>query len=190
MIVNLSCTEFIDVLSSSEPAPGGGGAAAMTGSMGVALAGMVASLTLKSKKYEDVHDEMHEIKLQTEKIQKRLLELVDVDAAVFTPLAAAYKIPKDDPMRTEILENALIGACSPPLTIMRVCANAMEIFPVLREKGTKMALSDVDAGETLCKAAIKAASLNVTINTQLMRDRAKAEEMNNLTQRMVEEWNY
>lgn len=188
MIADMNLAEFINVLSSEEPTPGGGGASALTGAMGVALAGMVASLTLNSDKYKDVHAEMRDIKAQTDSLQARLLNLADVDAAGFAPLAAAYKIPKDDPMRAEILEDALIGACSPPLTIMRVCANAMELFPVLRKKGSKMAVSDVDAGEALCRAAIKAASYNVFINTKLMKDRTKAESMNTVTQRMVEEW--
>jgi len=187
MISKMDLSAFIDVLSSSEPTPGGGGASAVTGAMGAALAGMVASLTLKSAKYSDVHTEMADIKSQTDKLQMRLLELADEDAAVFAPLAAAYKIPKDEPGRDETLEKALVYACSAPLDIMSACADALKLFPVLREKGTKMAVSDVDAGEILCKSAIRTASFNVFINTKLMKDRAKAEETDNLTRKMVEE---
>ncbi|MCL2080847.1 MAG: cyclodeaminase/cyclohydrolase family protein [Oscillospiraceae bacterium] len=188
MIADLKLSEFIEALSSSKPVPGGGGASAVTGAVGAALAGMVSSLTLLSERHGDVHDEMEEIKARTDQLQSRLLELADEDAAVFAPLAAAYKIPKDAPGRVITLETALLSACGPPLEIMRVCAEVMELFPVLRERGAKMAISDVYAGEILCKAAIKSASFNVFINTKLMKDREKASETDRLAHGMVEQW--
>jgi formiminotetrahydrofolate cyclodeaminase len=188
MIAKMKVGTFINALSNSDPTPGGGGASAVTGAMGVALAGMVASLTYKSDKYVDVHDEMAEIKAQSDKLQMRLLELADEDAIVFAPLAAAYKIPKEIPGRGITLENALVDACSVPFEVMNVCVEALRLFPILREKGTKMALSDVYGGEFLCKAAIKTASFNVFINTKLMKNKAKAKELDDATWRMVEEW--
>ena len=41
-----SCREFVAVLASNEPAPGGGGAAALVGAVGTALGNMVGSLTV------------------------------------------------------------------------------------------------------------------------------------------------
>ena len=46
----LSCEEFIDILASKEPVPGGGGASALVGGIGMALGNMVGSLTLGKKK--------------------------------------------------------------------------------------------------------------------------------------------
>ena len=40
-MLNRTCREFIDVLASREPVPGGGGASALTGAIGIALGGMV-----------------------------------------------------------------------------------------------------------------------------------------------------
>ena len=41
-----SCREFVTVLASDAPAPGGGGAAALVGAIGTALGNMVGSLTV------------------------------------------------------------------------------------------------------------------------------------------------
>ncbi|MCL1888004.1 MAG: cyclodeaminase/cyclohydrolase family protein, partial [Kiritimatiellaeota bacterium] len=45
-----SCRDFITALASKEPVPGGGGACALVGALGMALGNMVGSLTLGKKK--------------------------------------------------------------------------------------------------------------------------------------------
>ena len=49
-----TCTEFVEVLSSKAPVPGGGGASALVAAVGTALGNMVGSLTVVKKKYADV----------------------------------------------------------------------------------------------------------------------------------------
>ena len=55
-----SCREFVTVLASDAPAPGGGGAAALVGAIGTALGNMVGSLTVGKKKYAAVEAEIEE----------------------------------------------------------------------------------------------------------------------------------
>ena len=43
-----TCTEFVEVLASKAPVPGGGGASALVGAVGTALGNMVGSLTAVS----------------------------------------------------------------------------------------------------------------------------------------------
>ena len=107
----------------------------------------------------------------------RFLELVDADAEAFAPLAKAYGIPKDDPTRTEVMENALKVACGVPMDIMRACGEAIDIIEEFAAKGSKLAISDAGCGAILCKAAMQAASLNVFINTKSMKDRDCAEAL-------------
>ena len=57
-----TCTEFVEVLASKAPVPGGGGASALVGAVGTALGNMVGSLTVGKKKYADVEEEMWELK--------------------------------------------------------------------------------------------------------------------------------
>ena len=101
-----SCREFVTVLASDAPAPGGGGASALVAALGTALGNMVGSLTVGKKKYADVEAEIVALKAKCDALQTELLDQVPADAEGFVPLAKAYGIPKDDPSRPEIMEKA------------------------------------------------------------------------------------
>ena len=179
---DITCSEFINVLASNAPAPGGGGAAALCGAVGTALGNMVGSLTVGKKKYADVEELMQDLKGRCDKLQAEFLALIDEDARCFLPLAAAYRLPKDTPeelaVREAELERCSALACEVPLKIMEKCAEAMDIIEVFALKGSTMAVSDAGCGMIICKAAMQAASLNVFINTKDMKDRAEAESFN------------
>ena len=173
-----SCREFVTVLASSEPAPGGGGASALVAAIGTALGNMVGSLTVGKKKYADVEAEIVALKEKCDKLQNELLDQVPADAEGFVPLAKAYGIPKDDPTREEVLEAATITACQVPMRIMELCCESLDAISVFAAKGSRLAVSDAGCGATIVKAALQAASLNVFINTKTLRNRELAEEMN------------
>ena len=173
-----NCREFVSVLASDAPAPGGGGAAALVGAIGTALGNMVGSLTLGKKKYADVQDEIIALKAKCDQLQKDLLNQVEADEVNFLPLAKAYGIPKDDPNRDAVMEEATLIACSTPIKIMELCCEAIDCIKVFADKGSRLAVSDAGCGAVVCKAALQAASLNVFINTKTLKNREVAEEMN------------
>ena len=173
-----SCRTFVEVLASSAPAPGGGGAAALVGAIGTALGNMVGSLTVGKKKYADVEEEIIVLKARCDQLQKDLLDQIALDAKGFEPLAKAYGIPKDDPSRDKVLEEATIVACQVPVKIMELCCEALDAIQVFAEKGSRLAVSDAGCGAVCVKAALQAASLNVFINTKTLQNRELAEEMN------------
>ena len=173
-----SCRKFVEVLASDAPAPGGGGAAALVGAIGTALGNMVGSLTVGKKKYADVEEEIIALKAKCDALQKELLDQVEADEINFLPLAKAYGIPKDDPNRDKIMEEATIIACSTPVKIMELCCEALDAIAVFAAKGSRLAVSDAGCGAVCCKAALQAASLNVFINTKTLKNREVAEEMN------------
>ena len=173
-----SCRKFVEVLASNAPAPGGGGAAALVGAIGTALGNMVGSLTVGKKKYADVEEEILALKAKCDALQTRLLDQVEADDKGFVPLAKAYGIPKDDPNRDAILEDATITACGVPMHIMELCCEAIDCIAVFAAKGSRLAVSDAGCGAVCCKAALQAASLNVFINTKSLKNREVAEEMN------------
>ena len=173
-----TCREFVSVLASDAPAPGGGGAAALVGAIGTALGNMVGSLTVGKKKYADVQDEIIALKAKCDALQTELLNQVEMDEINFLPLAKAYGIPKDDPNRDKIMEEATIIACSTPMKIMELCCEAIEYIAVFAAKGSRLAVSDAGCGAVCCKAALQAASLNVFINTKTLKNREVAEQMN------------
>ncbi len=176
--VNESCRAFVSVLASAAPTPGGGGAAALAGALGTALGNMVGALTVGKKKYAAQEPEIREAMAHCDRLQEALLTQVQADADCFAPLAAAYAIPKEDPTRAKVLEDATVVACGAPLEIMRLCAEAIEVLSVFAEKGSRLALSDAGCGAVLCKAALQAASLNVQINTGALKNREIAEKLN------------
>jgi len=172
------CNEFVTVLASSAPVPGGGGAAALVGAIGTALGNMVGSLTVGKKKYAAVEEEIIALKAKCDDLQAELLKQIAADAEVFEPLSKAYGIPKDDPNRAEILENATIKACTVPVRIMELCCESLEAIAVFAAKGSRLAVSDAGCGAVCVKAALQAASLNVFINTKTLKNRELAEELN------------
>ena len=173
-----SCTEFVTVLATNAPVPGGGGASALVGAIGAALGNMVGSLTVGKKKYADVEAEIIALKGKCDRLQKDLLDQIALDAKGFEPLAKAYGIPKDDPNRDRILEEATMVACQVPMKIMELCCESLDAIAVFAEKGSRLAVSDAGCGAVCVKAALQAASLNVFINTKTLKNREAAEEMN------------
>lgn len=191
MMIEKSCGEFLDLLASAAPVPGGGGTSAMVGGLGMALGSMVGNLTLGKKKYENVQGDIRLILGKAAKLQKELFSLIQEDAEVFEPLSKAYGLPKNTEeeknQRDAVMENALKTACSVPVKIMEKCLEAISLHEELAEKGTRIAISDVGVGVQFCKAALLGGSLNVFINTKLMKDKGCAENINKRTEGMLAE---
>ena len=89
--------EFLAVLSSKAPVPGGGGASALAGALGNALGQMVANLTIGKKRYADVEEEICGLLMRMEGLQAEFVRLADRDAEVFAPLAQCYSLPAATP---------------------------------------------------------------------------------------------
>ena len=181
-----NCREFTQVLASSAPTPGGGGAAAVMGAIGVSLSAMVANLTIGKKKYAAVEEEMTALEQVCQTLRVKLLDCVKKDADGFAPLAAAYGIPKDDPNRDAVLEEATLTALQAPMEIMELCCKGIEAAAVMAEKGSRLAVSDAGCAAACCRGALESASLNVFINTAALKDRRKAAELNEQAETMLE----
>lgn len=183
-MLNKSCKDFNEVLASKAPVPGGGGAAAMGGAIGMALSNMVGNLTIGKKKYADVEAEVIDLVEQGAKVIAGLEALVDKDAEVFEPLSKAYGMPKETDeekkLKAETMEACGKTACSVPLDIMRLSYEGIKIHRRMGEIGTMIAISDVACGVVFLKAALISGSLNVIININGIKDQefnkaAKAE---------------
>ena len=146
---------------------------------------MVGNLTLGKKKYAAVEEELLALNAEAEKLREELLELIDEDARAFLPLSRAYAIPRDDPERGKIMEEALLRAVRPPMEVMGKCARALELISLYGEKGSALAISDAGCAAALALAAMKAAALNVKINTKSMADRDTALELNGEADRLL-----
>ena len=191
MVESMTIQEFLDVLSSKEPVPGGGGASALAGALGNALGQMVANLTIGKKKYALVEDEIKELAERMEGIQVQFSALADQDAKVFAPLAKCYSLPsgteEEKAYKAEVMEARLLDASLVPMEIMEKASEMLEIMDILADKGSRMAVSDVGVGVQFIRTALLGAVMNVYINTKSMKNREKAEEMNEKAERLIKE---
>ena len=133
--------------------PGGGSVVALVGSLAAALAQMVSGLTVGRKKYVAVEEEMKELGLRANALVRRLKALKDEDAAAYTLVSNAYKLPKDTPeqetARTAAIQAGLMKAAEVPLETARWCAEVAELAAICAVKGNTNAASDAGVGALL-----------------------------------------
>lgn len=171
---NKSIQEFAEVLATKAPVPGGGGASAYVGALGVALGSMVGNLTTGKKKYAEVEEEIQFLLAASEKLQGELMELIQKDADAFYPLSQAYGMPKETEEekaeKERVLQEALVDATMVPLQIAEKSVKALRLLKRYAQIGSRIAVSDAGVGAAFCEAALKGAKLNVMINTRLLKD--------------------
>lgn len=177
-MLNKSVTEFTEALASKAAVPGGGGASALVGAIGIALGDMVGELTVGKKKYADVEEDVKALMVRAQELRVKLLDCVNKDAEAFEPLSRAYGIPKDDPTRDEVMEKCLRDAAAAPLEILDLCCEAIDLQREFAAKGSVLAISDAATGVVFCWSAMYGAAVNVKVNTKSMKDREYAEKIN------------
>ncbi|MBX3174897.1 MAG: glutamate formimidoyltransferase [Gemmatimonadaceae bacterium] len=184
-----SVAGFTADVASSAPVPGGGSVVALTGSLAAALAQMVAGLTVGRKKYVAVEEQMKELGLRAAALVKRLRQLKDEDAAAYTLVSDAYKLPKESPeqvtARDAAIQAGLMKAAEVPLETARWCAEVAELAAICAEKGNTNAASDAGVAALLAEAAAKGAAYNVRINVVGMPDKAAGAPMAKESERLV-----
>jgi formiminotetrahydrofolate cyclodeaminase len=184
-LIGKSCVDFASALASEAPVPGGGGAAALCGVLAASLGAMAARLSLGRKKTEAERDALAEQIQIADALRQQLLALIDLDAAGFAPLAAAYAIPKDEPSRKATLRAASLTACEAPMEMLRRCGETAELLGALEGRVSPLLLSDVGCAAALCRGAMEAAALNVWVNTRSLPGDDAAMALNGETRALL-----
>lgn len=177
----MTLEDYLDILASSKPAPGGGTASALAGSQAAALVAMVCGLTIGKKRYSEVSEEAAEIQKKAITIQQRMLELMQEDAEAFNTVSAAFMLPKSNEQeiaeRSKAIQAGLLLSCYPPLQVME---NALACLR-LSEKGigrfNLSAASDLAVSALMAEAAVRGAWYNVLINLGSLKDQEKVKEL-------------
>lgn len=176
-----SIDSFIEELSSKAAVPGGGGACGLVAAVGMSLGNMVMALTNGKKKYAKYQEEVEETIKRASILTKDLLECMDKDAKAFEPLSKAYSLPKETreeiEYRDKVMEEALLAAAKAPLEMMKLILDAMKMIDRIAQIGSRLALSDAGVGISMCNSAMEGASLNVYINTKLMKNTKEAKAL-------------
>ena len=191
MTAEAQIKDYLELLSSKAPVPGGGGASALAGALGDSLGQMVVHLTLGKKRYAQAEQDMLNYERELKRLQQEFLMLADKDAEVFAPLAQCYSLPSATPeekaYKEKVMEERLLDASCVPLEIMERAVEMLDILEVLGEKGSRLAISDVGVGVQFIRTAVLGAVMNVYINTKSMKNRDKAEDLNARAERLIEE---
>lgn len=172
----MTTSDFLDALASGQPTPGGGGAAALTGSQAAALISMVINFTVGKKKYADVEEEMRRRLARSEALRVALLAAVDADAAAFDAVAATYSLPKETDeekaARTAAMQDALKHAAAVPFDAAEKCLEIIRLAAPVGAKGNSNVVSDAATALYLAFAALKSALVNVNVNLKFIKDEA------------------
>lgn len=173
-LTELSCKDFTIELSSKKPVPGGGGAAALTGSLGIALNMMVANFSKGKKKFIQYEKQHEDILNKGERLRVELLNLVEKDAINFEPLSKAYIMPsktvEEKIIKEKEMQKCLKIACSAPIETMELIFEGISLHEELVDIASVTIISDIGVGILLLKAALNSAYLNVLINVNSIND--------------------
>ncbi len=147
---NYTLSEYMEVLSSRTPVPGGGSAAAYTGALGAALISMVANYSIGKGDSLKHEKEIRKIIKESFKIQKALLDYVDLDAEAYKKVIKSKQSTKE---RT-IAERK---ARKVPKEVCRFCYRAITLTPFLVKKGNVNLMSDIEVAVEMLFAAYNSA---------------------------------
>ena len=173
-LVDDTVTNFTNLMASSEPAPGGGSAAALEGALGAALTAMVCALTQGKKKYAAFEDLAKETEQKANVLKERYLDVLDRDTDAFHKVSAVFSMPKntDDEkaVRSEAMQKALKGCTETPFEIMELACETLDLITGILDRSNTSTKSDLGCAALSLKSAAQCAWLNVLINLGEIKD--------------------
>ena len=167
-LTELTVRSLVERLATSDPAPGGGSAAAMAGAMGAALLHMVVELTVGRPDTEGDERALFDIRTAAVAWQSELLNLAELDANAYEAVVRARRLPRQSE-RERNARNVQFGAAIReatriPLAAARAASEVLDLALRLAPIGNRNAISDVGVAGLLAVAALRGAALNVEIN--------------------------
>src|SRR5437867_9884704 len=121
MLVKMTVEEFSDALAAGTATPGGGSAAALSGSLAASLVLMVCDLTLGREAYAAHEQAVRAIRDRAGALRRDLLALVDRDAEAYGEVMRALRLPKESEAqkseRATALAHANLFATETPIAI-------------------------------------------------------------------------
>lgn len=179
-LIDLKLDEYLDILISDEPAPGGGSVSALACAQGAALVSMVCDLTTAKKKYADDHALCGEVKEDAVKLYGDLKAAIDKDTDAYNLVAAAFKMPKETDeekaARKKAIADGTLEATKVPLSVMQMGMEGLKLADKLYGHFNKNCASDLGVGVLNFLAGIRGAWMNVKINLPGVKDEAFAAE--------------
>lgn len=188
-LVDMQVTDYLDILASDAPAPGGGSAAALCGAQGIGLTTMVAGQTSIKKAYEADWPLCHEIMEEGKGLFEALTAQVDKDTDAYNLVAAAFKLPKttdeEKAVRRAEIAKATLVATEVPFETLQLAARSLELADKLLGHYNTNCASDLGVGGLNLHTCVHGAWLNVLINLGGVKDAEKAAYFESEGKRLV-----
>jgi methenyltetrahydrofolate cyclohydrolase len=171
---------FLEQLAARVPAPGGGATAALHAAQAAALLAMVARYS-DSARYADHAEEIATITSTADRLRHNALGLAEEDAAAFTAVTEAYRLPKgtsdEAAARSEAIATSLVAAARVPAVVVAVADQVLGLAEQLLPIGNRTVVSDVAAAAEAARAAATTARVNVEVNLGGIKDPATRGEL-------------
>ena len=179
-LAELKTAEFVDLLASDAPAPGGGSAAALEGALGAALTAMVCGLTVGKKKYAEFEELAQSAQAKALELKARFVDVMDRDTEAFNVVSAAFGMPKatdeEKAARSAAIQKGLEGCTKTPFEMMELAVETLELTASILGKSNDSAASDLGVSALSLRAAVQGAWLNVLINIGSLKNKELAED--------------
>jgi formiminotetrahydrofolate cyclodeaminase len=158
-----SLKNYIEILSSKTPAPGGGSATALCASLSSSLLNMVLNYTIGKKQYSNFEEELKKIKEKNEEILKECINFIEEDSKIY------YKIDKAIKERLSP-EKYLKLSINLHFKICQYMSKIVDFCDILTEKGNINLISDTGISNILAFSSFLSAKMNILINLKYIGD--------------------
>jgi len=175
-----SLKNYLEILSSRTPTPGGGSAVACLASLSSSLLNMVINYTIGKKAYAKYEEEIKKIKEKNENIMKECMEFIEKDSILYGKIDEAIK--NNINPEKELKESAFLH--------FKICEYMYEIVnfcDILAEKGNKNLISDTGISNIFALGAFCGAKMNIFINLKYINDPDFKKSLKEKVEKMEEE---
>jgi len=190
-LVKLSLNDFCDLLSTDEPAPGGGSVAALCTAMSAALTSMVSNLTFDKKGYENVREEVLSLAEQGQSIKEKALQIIDQDTDAFNQMMEALRLPKkteeEIALRNAKVEETTQKAILVPMETLKLSLEAMKLAQRISQIGNLNAVSDAGVAALTALSGAKGAYYNILINSKSLSTESFKHDILSSAQALLQE---
>jgi len=192
-LMDMRCRDLVDEVSRGTPAPGGGSIAALAGSLGAALASMVANLTHGKAGSETAEQQLLAAAERAQRVKDALMLAVDEDTFAFSAYMDARRLGagsvEEKAHRAAKMQEGLRRAVEVPLRTARLSYEAMETSEVAMQHGNPNSITDAMVGFTIAFAGVRGGIWNVLINLKDITDAAFVAELQPACAKLLDQAN-
>ncbi|MCX7140062.1 MAG: glutamate formimidoyltransferase [Proteobacteria bacterium] len=158
-LMDMRGRDLVDEVSRGTPAPGGGSIAALAGSLGAALASMVANLTQGKAGSDAAERQLLAAAEKAQRVKDALMLAVDEDTSAFSAYMDARRLPagtaEEKGHRAAKMQEGLKLAIDVPLRTARLSYEAMETAELAMQHGNPNSITDAMVGFTIASAGVR-----------------------------------